>query len=93
MRTTSGLDRRAALSPRFSAKALGLAAALSVITSPITAVWCLLLGPVVMMLSAIVAGVSRASLDQRERVLRIGASVGAGLLVGPLLYIGLTLAR
>ena len=93
MRTLTGVDRRTALSSRFSPKALGVAAVLSVITSPITAVWFLLLAPVVMMLSAIVAGVSRTPLDRRERVLRIGASVGVGLFVGPLLYISLALAQ
>jgi hypothetical protein len=46
-----------------------------------------------MMLSAIIAAVLRTSLEQRERVLRIGASVGIGLLVGPLLYIALALAQ
>jgi hypothetical protein len=71
----------------FAPKVLALAAALSLITSPVTAVWFLLLGPFVMMLSAIAAAVFRTSLDQGERVLRIGASVGVGLLAGPLLYI------
>jgi hypothetical protein len=85
--------RRTVRSPRLQPKALFVAAALSLITSPLTAVWFLLLAPVVMMLSAIVAAVARTSLDQRERVLRIGTSVGVGLLVGPLLYIALALAQ
>jgi len=93
VQTTSGLERRTERSPRFSRKAFALAAAYSLITSPLTAVWFLLLGPVVMMVSAIVAAVARTSLDQRERVLRIGASVGVGLLAGPLVYIALALAR
>jgi hypothetical protein len=93
MPTTSGLEYRAVRSSRFSSKALALAAALSLITSPLTAVWFLLLGPVVMMLSAIVAAVARTSVDQRERVLRVGSSVGVGLLAGPLLYIALALAH
>ena len=93
VRTMSGLRSRTARSSRFSSKVLALAAVLSLITSPLTAVWFLLLGPIVMMLSAIVAAVLRTSLDQRERVLRIGASVGVGLLVGPLLYIALALAH
>jgi hypothetical protein len=93
VQTRSGLKRRTGRSPRFSPRALAIAAAVSLITSPLTAVWFLLLGPVVMVLSAIVAAVARTSLGQRERVLRIGASVGVGLLVGPLLYIALALAQ
>jgi multisubunit Na+/H+ antiporter MnhG subunit len=81
------------LSLHFAPKVLALAAALSLITSPVTAVWFLLLGPLVMMLLAMAAAVSRTSLDQGERVLRIGASVGVGLLAGPLLYITLALAQ
>jgi hypothetical protein len=93
VQTTSGLERRTEWSPRFSRKALAIAAAFSLITSPLTAAWFLLLGPVVMMVSAIVAAAARTSLDQRERVLRIGASFGVGLLVGPLVYMALALAQ
>ena len=90
---TSDFDRQTVHPSRLSAKVLAPAAVFSVLTSPITAVWFLLLGQVVLMLTVITAVVIRDSWDRSERVFRMGASVGLGLLVGPLLYVGLAVAN
>lgn len=64
-----------------------VAAVVSVVTMPITAVWFLLIGG-----ALLVAGLLPAVLGGSSRL--GGASlVGLGLLVGPALYIGLAVAQ
>lgn len=91
MAMTSVTDGPAAPPRRFNPKVLALAAMLAVLTSPVTAIWFLLIAPLLLVLSAIVAVLTRSSLDLSERALRLGLSVGVGLLVGPAVYIGLAL--
>ncbi len=91
MATTSITDGPAAPPRCVNPKVLALAAVLSLLTSPVTAIWFLLIAPLVLALSAIVAFLARSSLDRSERALRLGLSVGVGLLVGPAVYIGLAL--
>jgi len=61
----------------------GLAAALSIVTMPVTAIWFLLIGGLMFATSAAVAAVNRAP--------RLGSSgfVGLGLLAGPAAYLTL----
>jgi hypothetical protein len=93
VRTTSDVEREISQKARFSARALALTALFSLLTSPITAVWFWLLGSLLLLFSVVAAAVTRRSLVQSERVLRIGASVGLGLLVGPLVFFALALVR
>ena len=55
MAMTSGTDGPAAPPRRFNPKVLAHAAVLSVLTSPVTAIWFLLIAPLLLVLSAIVA--------------------------------------
>jgi hypothetical protein len=64
--------------------------AASLLTMPLTAIWFLLLGPVALMVAATVAALRRSPLEQAE-TLRIGVSIGLGLLVGPAVYLSLAL--
>ena len=65
-----------------------VAAVVSVVTMPLTAIWFLLLGTATVALAPLVA-VARRSSSDRERTLVGGVGLGAGLLVGPLIYLGL----
>ena len=67
-----------------------VAAVVSVVTVPLTAIWFLLLGTATVALAPVVA-VARRSSSDRERALVGGVGLGAGLLVGPAIYIGLAL--
>lgn len=61
----------------------GWAAVVSVVTMPLTAVWFLALGGLMLTASAAVAAV------RRSPDLGSGGYVGLGLLVGPFIYLGL----
>ena len=63
------------------------AAVVSVVTMPITAMWFLLIGGVLLVAGLVAATVRRAP--------RLGTAslVGLGLLVGPVIYIGLALVQ
>lgn len=61
-------------------------ALVSLLTMPLTAVWFLLLGSLLMAGSA-VAAATRRSPDAQAATLGTGVSVAAGLLVGPAVYL------
>jgi hypothetical protein len=65
-------------------------AVLSLLTMPLTAVWFLWLGSLLLMASAIVAS-TRRDLDAQAATLGTGVSVAAGLLVGTVVYLLLAL--
>ena len=69
---------------------VAVAAAVSVLSSPITAIWFLWLAPVVMAGTVVVAMAVRSD-AQRLRAVRGGLSAGLGLLAGPVAYLGLAL--
>src|SRR5918998_1107601 len=79
-------DRTVVLRPRL----LGAMAVLSLLTMPLTAVWFLWLGSLLLMASAIVAS-TRRDLDAQASALGTGVSVAAGLLVGTVVYLLLAL--
>lgn len=58
----------------------------SLITMPLTAIWFLLLGCATFMVAAACAAVTRSA-DRATAVLRTGASIGVGLLLGPIVYL------
>lgn len=60
--------------------------AVSLLTMPLTAVWFLLLGSLLLAVSA-VAAATRRSPDAQAAALSTGASLAAGLLVGPAVYL------
>jgi hypothetical protein len=60
----------------------------SVVTMPITAVWFLMLAPLSLVAAAVGAALARSS-RQSGAVRSIGASVAAGLIIGPALYLTL----
>lgn len=61
-------------------------AVVSLLTMPLTAVWFLLLGWLLVAASA-VAAATRRSPDAQAATLGTGVSVAAGLLVGPAVYL------
>jgi len=69
--------------PRLHLRGAAMAAAVSVVTMPLTAVWFLLIGGVLL-----VGGLGRA-LVRATPSLGLTGSVGLGLLLGPAIYIGL----
>jgi hypothetical protein len=70
----------------------GVTATLSVLTMPITAIWFVLLGPLVAIVSSAVALVPRSDV-RRTRIVLTGGAVAGGLWVGPAIYLGLALLR
>jgi hypothetical protein len=66
------------------------AAALSILTSPLTAVWFLLFGFLGLVVTAVVAA-RRADLGRRADAVTVGASLSLGVLVGPAMYLALAL--
>ncbi len=62
------------------------AAVVSLVTMPLTAVWFLQLGFVILMVTAALAAAKRDPVEQ-QRTLRTGGNVAAGLLVGPGIYL------
>ena len=65
-------------------------AVLSLLTMPLTAVWFLWLGSLLLMATAVVAA-TRRDVDAQAAVLGTGVSVAAGLLVGTVVYLLLAL--
>ena len=65
----------------------GIAAAVSVVTMPLTAMWFLLAGG-----ALLVAGLLPPALGRKATVGTM-AFVGLGLLIGPAIYIGLAVLR
>lgn len=65
-------------------------ALVSLLTMPITAIWFLLLAPIVAVVGAVLATAVRSH-GGKERILVTAASVAVGLLAGPLVYLGLAL--
>lgn len=76
----------------FRTRTFWIAAAVSVVTMPLTAIWFLLLGAVILALASLVAVARRSSTD-RARTVATGISLGAGLLVGPAMYLALALLQ
>ena len=74
----------------FGSRTFWVAAVASVVTMPLTAVWFLLFGTATIALAPLIA-ITRRSPSDRERTISGGISLGAGLLVGPLIYLGLAL--
>jgi hypothetical protein len=75
------------LLPRPHRVGVAAAAAVSVVTMPLTAMWFLLVGGVLL-----VAGLARAAVTARP-CLGLAGSVGLGLLVGPAIYVALALVQ
>jgi hypothetical protein len=67
-----------------------IAAIGSVVTMPLTAIWFLVFGLAMVGASPLVAVAQRSS-SSRESMVAWLLSVGSGLLVGPLIYVGLAL--
>ncbi|WP_229023064.1 hypothetical protein [Actinomarinicola tropica] len=67
-----------------------MVALVSVVTSPLTAIWFLLLGPLALVVGAAVAAATPARAGD---VLGRSAAVAMGLLAGPLLYLGLAVTQ
>lgn len=65
--------------------------AVSLLTMPLTAIWFLFLGCLLLMASAVVAA-TRPTSEAQATTLGTGISVAAGLLVGPAVYLGMALA-
>ena len=65
--------------------------AVSLLTMPLTAIWFLFLGLLLVMASAVVAATRRTPQDQAS-TLGTGLSVAAGMLVGPTVYLLMALA-
>jgi hypothetical protein len=61
-------------------------AVVSLLTMPLTAVWFLLLGFLVLVVTAAVAATKPESVNQ-QRTLQTGGNVAGGLLVGPGVYL------
>lgn len=66
------------------------AAIVSVGTMPLTAVWLMVLAPLVFMGAAVVALV-QPDPQTKHRTTRLGLLVGGGLLLGPAVYVALAL--
>lgn len=65
--------------------------AVSLLTMPLTAIWFLFLGSLLVMASAVRAATRRTPED-RAATLGTGLSVAAGMLVGPAVYLTMALA-
>lgn len=72
---------------RTARRTVGVAALVSVVTMPLTAVWFLLVGGVLLL-----AGLVPAALGRTSEV-GLSALVGLGLLVGPAIYISLAVLQ
>lgn len=81
------METVAARTTRAPWRAAAIAAAVSVVTMPLTAVWFLLLGGVLVVAAAASAAVTRA-----PALSPIGF-VGLGLLAGPAVYLALAAAQ
>lgn len=65
--------------------------AVSLLTMPLTAIWFLFLGSLLVMASAVLAATRRTP-GGRAATLGTGLSVAAGMLVGPAVYLTMALA-
>jgi hypothetical protein len=68
-------------------RTVAIAAVVSVVTMPLTAVWFLLIGGVLLVAGLLPTAIGRAPRPSRA------AFVGLGLLVGPAVYLGLALLQ
>lgn len=75
-------------SVRFDWRLVAAIGALSVVTMPLTAMWFLLLGFLVLLGTAIAALLPMGR-GREPQVLGLGGSVALGLLIGPAIYIAL----
>jgi hypothetical protein len=69
---------------------VAVAAAVSLVTMPITAIWFLVLAPVVAFVGA-AAAVAQPEPEAKDRMVWTAASLALGLLAGPALYLVLAL--
>ena len=65
---------------------LSLIGAVSIVTLPLTAIWFLFLGCATLTGTAAYAAATGPA-DQAAAILRTGASIGIGLILGPILYL------
>jgi hypothetical protein len=65
-------------------------AVVSIVTMPITAMWFLLLAPLVGVLGAAAAAFARSA-SAKDRDVSRAASISVGLLAGPIVYLALAL--
>jgi hypothetical protein len=68
-----------------------VAAAISLVSMPLTAIWFLLLAPLTLVAGAIAAALTRSS-RRTEEILGLAGGIGLGLLLGPAVYLALALA-
>jgi hypothetical protein len=64
------------------------AAVVSLVTMPVTAIWFLLLAPIVGFLGATAAALARSS-STKDHLVSSAAALSIGLLVGPIVYLAL----
>jgi hypothetical protein len=87
---TSDLLRPATPAVSFRRRSFGIAAIVSVATMPLTAIWFLVFGVAMVAASPLIV-VALPSSVGRERLVAWCLSVGSGLFVGPLIYMGAAL--
>jgi hypothetical protein len=68
-----------------------VAATISLVSMPLTAIWFLVLGPLTLVLGAVAAALARSPRRTTE-ILGLAGGIGLGLLAGPVVYLGLAAA-
>src|SRR5690606_26631475 len=87
----AGVDVTALPIPLVRWRVAAIAAAISVASMPLTAIWFLLLAPVALVVGAVAAALARSPRRQ-EAVLGLSGGIGLGMLAGPIVYLTLALA-
>ena len=85
------MDARAHPTPVVRWPVAAIAAAISLVSMPLTAIWFLLLGPLTLLAGAVAAAIVRSPRHEDE-ILGLAGGIGLGLLAGPVVYLALALA-